>query len=87
MNDPRRLLIPEPIASDLGSYELLSGWARNGKVSVMTRTGTGLDQQPEIWGEILVAIAENIALSIKDVTGANPDVTLATIKESLERHW
>ena len=85
--DERRLLAPE-IANDPNAYELVSGWAHSGgKVFVMTRTGTGLDNSPAVWGEILAAIAGNIALSVQDVTGADPTATMTTIKESLDRAW
>jgi hypothetical protein len=87
-DDPRRLVIPEEISGDPKAYELLSGWATGaGKVTLMTRTGTGLDQSPAIWGEILAAIAHNVALSVRDVTGADPSLTMAAIKESLDRSW
>ena len=86
-HDPRRLVVPDNISIDGGAYELLSAWATNGKVSVMTRTGTGLDQRPEIWGEILIGIAENIAVSLQEVTGAEAAATLQTIKVALDRRW
>ena len=87
-DDPRRLVIPESITGDPRAYELLAAWATGtGKVSVMTRTGSGLDQNPAIWGEILAAIAGNVALSVKAVTGADPSATMAATKESLDAHW
>ena len=53
----------------------------------MTRSGTGLDSNPAIWGEILAGIAENIAVCIQDMNGAEPSETLATIKSSLDAKW
>lgn len=85
--DNRRLVIPDHIAIDPAAFELLSAWTHSGRVSVMTATGTGLDKNPGIWGEVLVAIANNIALSVRDVTGAEPSETLRAIKESLEKKW
>jgi hypothetical protein len=85
--DDRRLVIPESIAHDLKAIELVSAWAHSDKVSVMTRTGTGLDENPNIWGEIIVAIAGNIAISLREATGADPAHTLRIIKESIDRAW
>jgi hypothetical protein len=87
ISDNRRIVIPEPVASDPAALELLSAWAHGGKVSVMTATGTGLDKNPAIWGEILVSIANNVALSVRDATGAEPSETLQTIKAAIERTW
>ena len=87
-DNPRRLVIPQSLAEDPRSYELVSAWATGtSKISVMTRTGTGLDQMPAIWGEILAAIAGNIALSVREMTGADPSQTMDAIKESLDRCW
>ena len=86
--DPRRLFIPESLASDQAASELVCGWvAGKGKITVMTRTGTGLDRDPAIWGEVLAIIAGNIALSLQDTTGADPTATMRTIKAGLDRTW
>ena len=87
-DDPRRLIIPESIADDSKAFELLSVWAtRTGQISVMTGTGSGLDHNPAAWGEILAAIARNIALSVKNMTGVESSATMAAIKEALDRRW
>lgn len=86
-SDPRRLVTPEPIASDSTAYELISGWVRNNSIFVMTRTGTGLDENSGIWGTVLVALAHNIALSTREITGADPTETLRIIKEVVDRQW
>lgn len=86
-HDSRRLITPEPIASDSTAYELISGWVRNNSIFVMTRTGTGLDQNSGIWGTVLVALAHNIALSTKEMIGADPAETLRIIKEVIDRQW
>jgi hypothetical protein len=87
-DDLRRLVIPESIAGDPRAYELLAAWVTGtGKVSVMTRSGTRLDQNPAIWGEILAAIAGNVALSVKAAPSADASATMAAIKDSLDRAW
>jgi hypothetical protein len=82
-----RLELPAEIAEDAVAIELVSAWYSKNQVRIITRWGTGLDQNPDTWGEILAAIAENAALSIQNVLGAPPSDTLAKIKESLDRHW
>jgi hypothetical protein len=83
----RRLELPSEVVEDPGAIELVSGWYSRNRVKIMTRWGTGLDQNPGIWGEILAAVAENVALSIQSALGIPPSETLAKIKESLDRHW
>ncbi len=85
--DERRLRLKEPLASDPEAFELLTSWWQSGRVSVMSATGTGLEQSPAVWGDILAAIGGNIALSMRNATGADPMATLATIKEALDRSW
>jgi hypothetical protein len=87
VHDSRRLVTPEPIASDPAAYELISGWVRSRSIFVMSRTGTGLDQNPGIWGTVLVGLANNIAKSTQAVTGADPAETLGIIKEVLDQQW
>jgi hypothetical protein len=69
--DPRRLAVPEPIASDRAAFEVVSAWFAGGKVTAMTATGSGLEHNPEVMGQILAAIAQNAALSAKAVAGAD----------------
>jgi Domain of unknown function (DUF5076) len=72
-HDPRRLLVPDTLVGDPRAFELVCGWATgDGKITVMTRTGTWLDQNPAIWGELLAAIGGNIALSLKRYDGGGP---------------
>ena len=87
MTDPRRLVIPTELESDESAFELVSAWFSSNRVKIMTRSGTGLDDNPAIWGEILAGVAENIAVCIQDVNGAEPSETLATIKSSLDAKW
>jgi hypothetical protein len=86
-NNGRRLDLPVEIAEDAGAIELVSVWYSRNKVKIMTRSGTGLDQNPGIWGEILASIAQNAALSVQNALGIPAPETLAKIKESLDRHW
>jgi hypothetical protein len=69
--DPRRLFVPEPIASDRAAFEVVSAWFSGGKVTAMTATGSGLEHNPEAMGQILAAIAQNAALSAKAVARAD----------------
>lgn len=86
-HDERRVELPPEIAEDADAVELVSAWYSGSQVKIVTRWGTGLDQNPGTWGEILAAIAENAALSIQRVLGVPPSETLAKIKQSLDRHW
>ena len=83
----RQLEVPAEIVEDAGAIELVSAWYSRSHVKIMTRFGTGLDQNPAIWGEILASIAENAALSVENCLGIPAPQTLAKIKESLDRHW
>src|SRR5687767_1050324 len=85
--DERCLELPSHLSADQNAIELITVWFANNKVTVMTRSGTGLDSQPAIWGEILASIGENIALSMQSVNGENPARTLTVIKASLDETW
>lgn len=61
LRDEQRLRIPDDVLSDEVSFELITVWYSNGKVKVLTRDGTPLDQRLEIWAEIVNGIIENIA--------------------------
>ena len=61
LRDEQRLRIPDDVVSDEFSIELITVWHSKGKVKVLTRDGTPLDQRLEIWAEIVNAIVENIA--------------------------
>lgn len=83
----RRLTIPPQIADADGAYELLSAWVHSGnKISSMSRTGTPLDQRPEIWGQVLAALANNIALSAES-HGFDRAEMLKKMKASLDQQW
>ena len=56
-NNERQLELPAEIGGDAHAIELVSAWFSRNKVKIMTRRGTGLDQNPGNWGEILVSIA------------------------------
>lgn len=87
-SDSRRLALTEPTASDERAFELLSAWVEgDGKILVMTATATGLDRTPEVWGQVLAGIANNIALSAEKHSAADRPAMLAQIKQSLDRHW
>jgi len=85
--DPRRLELPADLADDDAAFELVSAWFASNRVKIMTRSGTGLDDDPAPWGEILTGIAENIAVCIQDMNGADPSETMAIIKEALDKRW
>lgn len=85
--DERRLEIPVEIGSDPAAIELISVWFSQGKVKIMTRSGTGLDSNSGVWGEILAGIASNIALCTRDETGVDESTTLEAIHASLEKAW
>ena len=86
-SDERRLKIPIEIASDPSATELISVWFSQDKVKIMTRSGTGLDTNSAIWGEILAGIAANIATCTHDETGIDESVTLQAIKDAVDRRW
>jgi hypothetical protein len=83
----RRLELPCEVVEDAGAIELVSAWYSKNRVKIMRRSGTGLDENLGIWGEILAAVAENAALCIQNALRIPPSETLAKIKESLDRHW
>jgi hypothetical protein len=85
--DRRQLVLPDHAESDPNAFELLTAWSVGGKVIAASATGTGLENHPAIWGEILASLAANIALSTQATTGASTQKTLAEIKEGLERKW
>ena len=82
--DERRLQLPTSLRSDRNAFELVSVWCVNGKATTMTGTGTGLDKHPEIWGEILAGICENVARSLECGEGSNYERTVELIKSSFE---
>ena len=83
--DPRRLVVPEPIASDRAAFEIVSAWFAGGKVTAMTATGTGLERNPEVTGQILAAIAQNAALSAQALTGADYVTVLTRIMAAFDK--
>lgn len=85
--DERRLKVPIEISSDPSATELISVWFSQDKVKIMTRSGTGLDTNPAIWGEIIAGIAANIAACTREETGVDESVTLEAIKGAIESHW
>jgi len=86
-SDERRLKLPTEVARDSGAMELVSVWFSNNKVKIMTRSGTGLDEDPTTWGEILSGIGANIAQCRQSVTDASTSETLAVIRQSLNESW
>jgi hypothetical protein len=66
---------------------LISVWFSENKVKIMTRSGTQLDVNPSVWGEILASVAHNIAHSREQSTGSAPTETLSAIKDSLDASW
>jgi len=86
MSNDKRLFIPPQIADVEGAYELLSAWVYGGKIGSMSRTGTPLDRQPELWGQVLAALANNIALSA-EANGVDRPTMLAKMKASLDQQW
>jgi Domain of unknown function (DUF5076) len=59
--DARKLQMPEEVTRDQGSLELVSVWFSKGKVKVLTRDGTPLDQRLDIWAEVVAGVIRNIA--------------------------
>ena len=86
-NDQRRLAIPMDVADDDQAIELVTVWFSKDKVKIMTRSGTELDRNPLIWGEIMSGIGENIASCIMQVTGVTEQDSLKIIKASMDRTW
>jgi hypothetical protein len=86
-SDDRRLELPSELVGDDQAIELVAIWFVNDKVKVITRTGTSLDQQPLIWGEILAALGDNIARSIEQATGKPAVDTMVAVKNSLDHNW
>jgi hypothetical protein len=85
---PNRLTLPDLVNSDHEAFEIVTVWVTsNRKVVSNTRAGTGLDMRLDIWGGIMKAIAGNIALNREATMGIEPSVTMAAIKESLDRAW
>jgi hypothetical protein len=85
--DDRRLEVPIELISDAGATELVSVWFSQNKVKIMTRSGTGLDDNSAIWGEILAGLALNIAQCTREATGADETTTLEVIKNALDKSW
>lgn len=84
--DPRRLLVPEPIASDPAAFEIVSAWFTGGRATAMTATGTGLEGNPEVMGQILAAIAKNAALSAQALAGADYVRYLTRMTAAFDSH-
>jgi hypothetical protein len=82
--DVRRLELPKEIAVDNSSLELISVWHSNGKVKVMTREQTPLDDRVEIWSEIVTAIVKNIASHTAEHKGVSPDEVVEEIMNQLK---
>lgn len=60
-SDERRLDMPIELRHDPNALEFISVWHHDGKMKVMTRSGTRLDERLEIWSEIVLGVIENIA--------------------------
>ncbi len=84
MNDPRRLELPNDVVQDQNAFELAAVWVSNERLKIMIGCGTGLEERPHMWGEILAGVAVNAALSIQQSTGASIGSTLASIVEGFE---
>lgn len=87
MYDQKRLEIPTDIQDDGEAIELATIWFSRNKVKIMTRSGTGLDENVDIWGEILASLAENVALCVEDMVGRPVSETLSIIKKSVDHNW
>jgi hypothetical protein len=85
--DLRRLVVPKNVQEDAKALELVSAWFTAGSVSVITRTGAGLDSNPEFWGEILAAIGNNAAVSAEQLAKADRNEMLAKMKAALDKRW
>jgi len=83
----QRLEIPEELLSSSDALELVAVWHYQNKIKILTRTGTNLDSSPETWGEILAAIAKNVALAIEGSNQQAVKDRLEVIKERLDRCW
>lgn len=86
MSDDKRLFIPPQIGEAKGAYELLSAWVYDGKIGSMSRTCTPLDKMPHVWGQVLVALAHNIASSAEE-DGIDRAEMLRAIKRSIDAEW
>jgi hypothetical protein len=87
LNDSRRLSPPADVAADPKSHELISAWIHAKGVVVMTAGGTVLDEKPDLWGEIVVRIADNIAKSAPRHVDTNYREVLAAIKDKIDQRW
>jgi len=77
--DPRRLKFPGNVSHDSAALELISVWSSEGKVTVMTRERTSLDDRLDIWGEIVAATIRNISHHVAEHQNVSPNDAAARI--------
>lgn len=61
IHDERRLEVPDDVLVDEAALELIAVWFSNGKVKVLTRDGTPMDERLNIWAQVVAGVVENIA--------------------------
>jgi hypothetical protein len=82
----RALDIPPGAAADPECGEVLRAWIVNQGLQVsLTPSAFGPDGAP--WGMLLVDIARHVARALNAETGADEQVTLATIRQMFDAEW
>lgn len=61
IQDKRRLDVPDDVLGDEAALELITVWFSKGKVKVLTREGTPMDERLNIWAQVVAGVIENIA--------------------------
>ena len=83
--DKRRLKLPDDVVGDNSALELISVWHWVGKVKIMSRDETTLDNCPDIWGEIVAALIRNLADHISDYSKTPRDKVISDMVDHLTR--
>lgn len=86
-NKRGRLELPHEVGGDIDSIELLTVWYTPSKIHVMTRSGTRLDENPALWGEIMATIAENIVSRQRHLKSPMVEVLLGDMKSTFDSKW
>jgi hypothetical protein len=73
-------------ARDDHEFEMISAWFVGAKAQVFTRVGTRLDEKPQIWGEILAGIIENLCDHVK-IGGLSKRECALEISEIVRKHF
>ena len=77
--------LPDDVVDDSSALELISVWHSVGKVKIMSRDETQLDNRPDIWGEIITALIRNVADHVSDYSKIPRDRVIGDMVEHLNR--